>query len=366
MQRLPALILALVGALTLAGCGGGSKTAPRTPTPPEEGGGQPLPIALAIDDLPAGHTLMTGTIPAGATRTVHEANGIRTVVRCLAGGADCRIMVASDGSATVLDNFVRVETVRIMPTPTPEPEPTPGGGSGAGGTAGTTWEQLPSLVDRLEGGTGGMTSASSGHPGPHCDEGSRAICQTVVKTMLAAATEPTGTTRRFQGTRTLQTEDGVSVTENYWGGWLDNSFFVAGHVLRPVPSETGATRWQHRFSLGIRDSNPVTGVYRGEAVDFLGNWGTSRLTYTSGTAGGQVGLTINMPAHAHRGEMRWSNIPVDDSGQFDNGIRERVVGSNFTKGHFYQGGEVGGRFTWRWSLDTADGVWGVFGAKLTP
>ena len=58
------------------------------------------PIRFPVTGLPSGHTLETGTIPAGESRTILEADGMRTTVTCPAGGAACMITVASDGTAT--------------------------------------------------------------------------------------------------------------------------------------------------------------------------------------------------------------------------------------------------------------------------
>ena len=242
------------------------------------------------------------------------------------------------------------------PTPTPAPEPTM-----------TTWEQLPGVVDTMDRRT---QFRSRDLPGPSCND-SVSDCQAAVKSLLAAATEPTGTTRRLQGTRTVQTDGGVSVTGNYWGAWLDNSIFIAETINRPEPSDTGSTIYVRYISMGIRDTNPVAGTYRGEAVDRDGNWGTSELTYTSadtGERGGQIGMAINIPAHSGVGIMRWPNFSFDGSSHFDNGIRnaDNVVGPNILAGRFYQGGEVGGVFVYRRSLTIGDSIGGAFGAKRTP
>ena len=430
------LALAVAAALMLAGCGGGSKTATMSGGPAVGGGGTPTPTSVAIEGLPTGHTLETGTIPAGQSRPVGEAGGVTTLVRCsssedcsirvaanraasllagslrvetqtgtftsgtidlptghtletgtipagrvvtvgeaggvttlvrCSGSEDCSIRVAANRAASLLAGSLRVETQRalitLVPrTPTP-PTPIPGGGTPGGGTFGTTWEQLPSLVDRMD---VKQSRRSSDFPGPSCDD--LTDCQPIVKSMLAAATEPTGTMRRFQGTRTVQTEDGVSVTGSYWGGWLDNGIFITEIIPRLEPTEDGRTVWTRRISMGIRDTNPVAGVYRGEAVDWSGNWGTSELNYVRGATGGNLGLTINIPARGDRAVMRWSNIPVNDRGWFNNDITysDNVVGPNGVAGHFYQGGELGGRFTYRWSLTFEDTVIGAFGAKRTP
>ena len=283
------LALAVAGALMLAGCGGGSKTATMSGGPSVGGGG---------------------------------------------GG-----------------------------TPTPTPTPTPGDGSGGGTTAGTTWEQLPGLVDSMN---RRSLNRSTDYPRTFCSD--LTDCQTIVKSLLATATEPTGTMRRFRGTRTVQTTGSDTATETYYGGWLDNSIFIMESIPRPEPTETGSTRWVHWFSMGIRDRNPVAGVYRGDAVDHDGNWGTSELNYVGSATGGNLGLTINIPAHGARAVMRWSNIPVDNGGSFDNGISfsDNVVGPNRVNGRFYQGGEIGGTFLYRWTLDIPDTIIGAFGAERTP
>ena len=69
----------------LAGCSGNKKTtAPLMQTP--------------IAGLPDGNTLMEGTIPAGETRTVLDADGMRTEVTCPADGPDCVISRTEDGT----------------------------------------------------------------------------------------------------------------------------------------------------------------------------------------------------------------------------------------------------------------------------
>lgn len=240
-----------------------------------------------------------------------------------------------------------------MTPSTPTPTPTP-----------TTWEQLPGVVDRMN----RWNHRSGGDlPGQACSE--IMACQTITKSILAAATEPTGTTRRFSGTRTVQTDGGGSVTGTYWGGWLDNNIFIVETTPREEPSARGATIHLFMLTMGIRDRNPVAGTYRGEAVDRDGNWGTAELTYTSAEAGGgQIGTAINIPAHSDVGTMRWPNIPVDDRGSFNNGtdFSNNMVGPNHLRGSFYQGGEVGGFFFYRRSLTLPNSITGAFGAKRTP
>ena len=81
------VLASLLMVLALAGCGGG-------------GGGKtaaPL-MQTPIAGLPGGHTLMEGTIPAGETRTVLDADGMRTEITCPDDGPDCVISRTEDGT----------------------------------------------------------------------------------------------------------------------------------------------------------------------------------------------------------------------------------------------------------------------------
>ena len=435
-------LLAVAAALMLAGCGGGSKTATMSGGPAGGGGGTPTPTSVAIEGLPTGHTLETGTIPAGQSRTVGEAGGVTTLVRC-SGSEDCKVMVAANRAATLTSGSIRVETqtgtltsgtieglptghtletgrilagqslivrkaggvttlvrcsgsedcsIRVAanraatlasgslrvethralitflpstPTPLTPPPPTPI-------TVTTTWEQLPSLVDRMDTREG---IGAAHFPGPDCNHNeSVARCQAMVKTILAAATEPTGTTRRFQSTINVQLPGGETATQRFWGAWLDNSLFIVGarDILRTEPTSPPVVVywWYPRATIGIRNRNPVIGVYRGDAVDRFGNWGTSELSYARRNTEGYFDLTINLPALGDRAIMRWSDMPVDDDGGFDNGLtlEDDIIGPDRLKGSFYQGGEVGGVFRYRWRRQSSpeDNTLGAFGAKLTP
>ena len=223
-----------------------------------------------------------------------------------------------------------------------------------------TWASLPTLIDNMN---TKSQFQSSDFPGRSC-VGGVANCKAAVKELLAAA-KPTGTMKRFQGTRTVQTDGGDTVTGSFWGGWNDyGSIFIAESI---APPETEGTRHMRVLTMGMRRDTSPSGVYRGSAVDTSGNWGTSELTYTGGHSRGRLSATINIPAHGDRAVMRWSNIPVR-SGNFDNGIRwtDKVVGPNKMRGHFYRGHEVGGIFVYRWTLARTDSVYGSFGAKRTP
>ena len=215
-----------------------------------------------------------------------------------------------------------------------------------------TWASLPTLIDSMN---TKSQFQSSDFPGRSCG-GGVANCKAAVKELLAAA-EPTGTMKRFQGTRTVQTDGGDTVTGSFWGGWNDyGSIFIAESI---APTETEGTRHIRALTMGTRGRGSA-GVYRGSAVDTSGNWGTSELTYRGTPLRGRLSATINIPAHGDRAVMRWSDILVNRSGNFDHGI-----GPNEMRGHFYRGDEVGGIFVYRWTLAGTDSVHGSFGAKRT-
>ena len=53
---------------------------------------------------------MAGTIPAGEKRTVHDANGMRTVITCPAGGEACVVSLTEDGTAQATGGTPTVAT----------------------------------------------------------------------------------------------------------------------------------------------------------------------------------------------------------------------------------------------------------------
>ena len=198
---------------------------------------------------------------------------------------------------------------------------------------------------------------SGSFPGTGCDDGV-AACQAVVKTVLADSRLHIGDGGLFQWWNgTLHT-----------GGWLENSIFIY--------TEARHGQFQRVISMGIRDTTPVTGVYRGRAYD-SDNFHPDQnfeLTYTSGVTGGQLDFTINSIRQADNlpYTYTWTNVSVDNEGYFDNGItpNRQVLGANKLEGRFYQGGEVGGVYSYRRKRNSYDSTtttsYGVFGGELVP
>ena len=225
--------------------------------------------------------------------------------------------------------------------------------------------------------------------GISCKGGSQACA--VMKSRITAARELPG--QRFQGTLQSFVEDDPGSSLQFYGGWLDNSVFYAG---------TASLLLDETFSLGVSGDvlvaqsigRPLTpssiedqgirdefvGVYRGEAVDMQGNWGTSEVNLAfklnvptpqhpdqeSGTAT-VVDLTIDIPAYGKRswrdeGSLGWAfsefthMVPPEWAIGVGNG------GSHMD-GKFYDGKEVGGVFQF---LHAGDLVKGAFGAKKVP
>ena len=394
------LAAVLAVALMLAGCGGGSKGGSVAGIP--SGGGTPTPTTPTPTPeptrtygpgtvpLPTGHTLETGTLPVGRSRTVGEADGMETVIRCTAGSENCRFTVAADGTVTLIAGSLRIEIVGIRVTPTTPTPTTPTPPTPVVETPLITWRELPTLVDRM---THRTELRSRSFAGPSCDDGVTA-CQAVVKTLLANATEnrreefsslsfagrvkKSAPMRWFSGRRTFEIEytyNGVTyprdVTEYFYGAWLDNSIFIAsdGPILHPYSSEAdayfGRAAGARYLSMGIRDTDPVTGVYRGLSVTNGNNNGTFELNYTSSATGGQLDMTLRN--HIHN-TYTWMNVSVDNEGYFDNDITKSdgVLGANKLEGRFYQGGEVGGVYSYRLGQNPNADLfgYGAFGGKL--
>ena len=380
------LAVALAGALLVAGCGGGSKGAsmagmpsggePSTPTPttpPTYGPGRTIP-------LPTGHTLQTGTtIPAGESRSVGEADGERTTIRCTAGSENCRFTVAADGTVTLIAGSLRIEIVgiritpptRVIESPLVERPPVSRGEL-------PSWGELPALVDRMNHRT---QIRSVRFRGPSsCDDGV-AACQAVVKNVLAVSEYIPGDENRQHGwfhragviDLSLLTPDQNSELSGLtYGYWLENSIFMYTMTYDTYPNPMEDP--ERIISMGIRDTTPVTGVYRGWAMsrdDLHPDAPNFELTYTSGTTGGQLDMTIDNTSHDET--YTWTNVSVDNEGHFDNGItpNDRVLGANKLEGSFYQGGEVGGVYSYRpydqnYRSQNGDAFYGAFGGKLVP
>ena len=384
------LAVALGGALLVAGCGGGSKggsvagmpSGGGTPTPQTYGPGRTIP-------LPTGHTLETGTIPAGGSRTVvREADGMETVVRCTAGSENCRITVAADGTVTLIAGSLRIEIVGVrVVTPTTPPVTPP---TRVIEYPLITWRELPTLVDRM---THRTELRSKSFAGSSCDDGVTA-CQAVVKTLLANATEVdlSGPWARYSWGGRVKSASPMKWfswregdTEHY-GAWLDNSIFISSYdpfsndpdaLNYPINEAddyfSSSARTQRYLSMGIRDTNPVTGVYRGVALTGASPNGINvvdlfELTYTSSATGGQLDMTTRYSG----ANYTWTNVSVDNEGYFNNDITrsDGVRGGNKLEGRFYQGGEVGGVYSLRVHQDPSPNSYldslrhGVFGGKL--
>lgn len=223
----------------------------------------------------------------------------------------------------------------------------------------------------------------------------------VMKSRIAAARELPGPKRRFQGT--LQSDELFNPRSSlqFWGGWLDNSGFYAGTVrslIDPVlPEFVGdvlvaqsiGRPHAHLAPSSIEDPSirdEFVGVYRGEAVDMEGNWGTSEVNLAfklnvptpqyadqdSGTAT-VVDLTIDIPAYGERswrdgGSLGWAFSSGaqsfrDTAGQSPGWAIGVGPGGSRMTGEFYDGKEVGGVFQF---LHAGDLVMGAFGAKKVP
>ena len=83
-------------------------------------GGIPAPVT----GLPSGHTLTSGTIPPGESRTILQSGGMRTTITCPSGGAACNVTVAPNGTATYTGGRPAVATAPIPG----DGDPPPGGG----------------------------------------------------------------------------------------------------------------------------------------------------------------------------------------------------------------------------------------------
>ena len=245
------------------------------------------------------------------------------------------------------------------PAPTPDPTPTPGPVGGGGGTAGTTWEQLPSLLDRPM--VYSVTGLSPDFADDQCSSLSSCSAIFSAKKILNVATR-NNTERRFEGTTRRGGADpdelfggDLPYVVRAWGGWLENTIFIAyvyDHAsdLINAPEDYGQ-------AIGVHDPNPVQGTYRGAAVDTRGNWGTSEFTYQ----GQSAGLTINIPARnyeRHFDGHAGAGAPVIVDGE------AAGYGGYGWSFNFYQGNEVGGQFRDGLNSRDPDTVVGAFGAKL--
>ena len=384
------MALAVAGALMLAGCGGGSKGGagagmPSVQTPPPTIrvaavplSGEPETPAVAVE-IPDN----TVEIDPGQTREMN-VGGRSVLVRCPSGGASCHVGVHEGGLWYRLDGAVPF-ALASLPLPTPTPPTTPP--TRVIEPPLVSWGELPALVDRmthrteLRGRFFAGASCEDGvttcfFTGASCEDGVTA-CQAVVKDLLAVAREQGERSHRPLPVKWFGASNVLG--GRFDGGWLDNSIFIVNtpiertHLLRDTDYWLNGSFGAHFISMGIRDTNPVTGVYRGGALFNLNvraDVVPFELRYTSNDAGGQLDMAL---LGRYEGLGTWTNISVDNEGYFkhDATFTDGREGPKELEGRFYQGGEVGGVYSF--SLAAGDGRpetimagYGAFGGKLVP
>ena len=296
-----------------------SPTTPSTPTTPPRivivsaspfGPGKTLP-------LPTGHTLASGIIPAGQSRTVGEADGLRTTIRCTAGSGNCRINVEADGTVALWSGTLRIEIVSVptVPTPTtppttPTPPPDPGTAV-IGLPAGHT---LTSLT---------LAAGASVTVAPNavlsCPAGGEACVITVADDGSVTSTGGTPTVSVGSGqSRTLaqrnqdvrgQTSTVASVTG--YGRWSRSDYgFIATSL---VQDDTGARLVLDSAYQRFSPSRGQRLTFRGNAYSNDGLTGTIDLNYNRGVV--DASINDSQP----RNLFRMTGVPVEgaDFGKVD-------------------------------------------------
>ena len=283
------------------------------------GGGTP------ITGLPTGHMLASGVIPAGETRTIHEASGMRTTITCSAGGPDCNIMVASDGSATSTGGALVVATTTTMPGVEPDTNPgiTPPPVNRGLLSRIEAWHDSRELWSHAT-----TYSRDSSNVYPSWIGGASVANDYTslnrrrpyrIERLLETAILDYGA-NRFSGSSTLEDGDGNSHSANFWGGWLDNAIFIVEFAETPGIYNLGFLGDKvHGFgsAQGNLEEGPsapfeLNQAYRGRAVDIGGRWANAglRLSYTtnpSASSGRSPTATLwmdfidDIPGHAAAG-----------------------------------------------------------------
>ena len=263
------MALAVAGVLMLvAGCGGGSKggsvagmpsvQTPTTPPPTVRVASLPVlgepetpseePVVVEIPDN-------TVRITPGQTREV-SVGGRSVSVRCPSGGASCHVGVHEGKLWYRLDGAVPF-ALASLPPPTPTPPTTPP--TRVIEPPPVSLGELPALVDRM---THRTELLGRGFAGASCDDGVTA-CQAVVKDLLADATQ-IGPIDGNPPWKALQAE--LPLPRLALGSWLDNSILIGRVDYDNVEYDKPGSLGTHFLSMGIRDTNPVTGLYSGGAV----------------------------------------------------------------------------------------------------
>ncbi len=280
------LAVALAGALLVAGCGGGSKGGAGAGMPSTQTPTTPRPTVRVVrlsvpgePETPAVHVEIpdnTVRINPGQTREV-SVGGRSVSVRCPSGGASCHVGVHEGSLWYRLDGAIPFALASLPSTPTTPPtrviEPplvtTPVIESPL-----VSLGELPALVDRMN----HRTEMRSVHfPGTSsCDDGV-AACQAVVKTAIADMTTAIADGREGSWGE-IFVRSPRSNLRIHMGDWLENSIYIYSQGWWDRHGDSP----ERAISMGIRDTTPVTGVYRGKAVSpkFLGSSGVeSSLTH---------------------------------------------------------------------------------------
>ena len=123
--RNPLFMLAVAGALAIAGCGGGSGSSPATEAMPRPVHTVDLPDAHDLADWLTVNLTASLAVPAGEHR---DAGGVR--FSCPAGGVDCRIAVTQEDDTVTAHSTGGAATAMLVPPPPVHTVELPGSDTG--------------------------------------------------------------------------------------------------------------------------------------------------------------------------------------------------------------------------------------------